>query len=301
MKSNNVQKVSDVPKFLDSFDTFLLDCDGVLWRGSTLLPRTKEVLQQLRSMGKRLLFVTNNSTKSREDYKGVFAKFGIEVSAEEIISSSSAVAHYLKDEAKFTQTAYVVGEAGITRELDALGISWIGGTDHKENMTMQELEHIELDPRIGAVFVGLDTNINYRKVAYAKLHLRNRPDTLFLATNADSTFPSAGHMLPGSGTMVAMVEACSGRKALVIGKPSKTLVDLIVHQYGLDRERTCMVGDRLNTDIQFGLNGGISTLLVLTGVTSEEELLSPDNAIHPHHYIPAFGDLLLPSSSSSSS
>ena len=77
--------------------------------------------------GKRLLFVTNNSTKSREDYKKVFAKFGIEVSADEVISSSSAVAHYLKDEAHFTQTAYVVGEAGITRELDALGISWIGG------------------------------------------------------------------------------------------------------------------------------------------------------------------------------
>jgi 4-nitrophenyl phosphatase len=73
------------------------------------------------------LFVTNNSTKSREDYKKVFAKFGIEVSADEVISSSSAVAHYLKDEAHFTKTAYVVGEAGITRELDALGISWIGG------------------------------------------------------------------------------------------------------------------------------------------------------------------------------
>jgi len=130
--------------------------------------------------GKRLLFVTNNSTKSREDYKQVFAKFGIEVSADEVISSSSAVAHYLKDEAHFTQTAYVVGEAGITRELDALGISWVGGVvrsrvcvcvcvcaalcvcggawcasltgassqDHKENMTMQELEHIELDPRV---------------------------------------------------------------------------------------------------------------------------------------------------------
>jgi ribonucleotide monophosphatase NagD (HAD superfamily) len=101
--------------------------------------------------------------------------------------------------------------------------------------------------------------------------------------------------------MVAMVETCSGRKAQVIGKPSKTLVDLIVHQYGLDRARTCMVGDRLNTDIQFGLNGGVSTLLVLTGVTSEEELLSPDNDIHPHHYIPAFADLLLPQAAASSS
>jgi 4-nitrophenyl phosphatase len=281
-----------VPKFLDSFDTFLLDCDGVLWRGSTLLPNTKEVLQQLRKMGKRLVFVTNNSTKSREDYKHVFAKFGIEVATEEIVSSSSAVAHYLKDEVAFTQSAYVVGEAGITRELDALGISWIGGPDHKENMTVQELEHIELDPRIGAVIVGLDTNINYRKIAYAQIHLRNRPECLFLATNADPTFPSAGHMIPGSGTIVAAVEACSGRKALIIGKPSKTLIDLIVHQYGLNKERTCMVGDRLNTDIQFGLNGGVSTLLVLTGVTSEEELFSRDNSIHPHHYIPAFGDLL---------
>jgi hypothetical protein len=73
------------------------------------------------------VFVTNNSTKSREDYKRVFAKFGIEVATEEIVSSSSAVARYLKDEVAFTQSAYVVGEAGITRELDALGISWIGG------------------------------------------------------------------------------------------------------------------------------------------------------------------------------
>jgi len=145
------------------------------------------------------------------------------------------------------------------------------------------------------VIVGLDTSINYRKLAYAQLHLRNHPECLFLATNTDATFPSAGHMLPGSGTIVGAVELCSGRKALVIGKPSKTLVDLIVHQHGLDKKRTCMVGDRLDTDIQFGLNGGISTLLVLTGVTTKEDLFSSSTSVRPHHYIPAFGDLLLPS------
>jgi ribonucleotide monophosphatase NagD (HAD superfamily) len=99
-----------------------------VWRACVQCAPGAHHIADIAEQGKRLLFVTNNSTKSREDYKAVFAKFGIEISADEVISSSSAVARYLKDEAQFTKTAYVVGEAGITRELDALGISWVGGT-----------------------------------------------------------------------------------------------------------------------------------------------------------------------------
>jgi phosphoglycolate/pyridoxal phosphate phosphatase family enzyme len=267
----------------------------VLWRGATLISKTKEVISQLKSMGKKLVFVTNNSTKSRENYLEKFKSYDIEVNKEDIISSSYAVARYLKYELKFTKKVYVIGEAGIEHELDEAGIRWVGGQTHQGSATMAELEHLTLDPEVGAVVVGFDIGFNYKKLAYAKLYLQNK-DCILLATNRDQTFPSSGHILPGGGTMVTAVEFCSGRQATTVGKPSLTLMHLLIHEYGLDAGRTCMVGDRLSTDILFGLEGGTSTLLVLTGVTSLDELMSKENTIIPHYYTDSVADLLLPTS-----
>ncbi|KAL6049145.1 p-nitrophenyl phosphatase [Balamuthia mandrillaris] len=297
-----MQKLADVEAFLKDYDTFLIDCDGVLWRGAVLLPNTKEVLSQLRQRGKRLIFVTNNSTKSREQYKSVFAKFDIEVAKEEIVSSSYAAAYYLSSHVRLhekKQKVYLMGESGVAQELEEVGIEWVGGEAHKEHKSMPDLAFLPVDDQIGAVLVGFDGWINYHKLAYAMVHLTQNKECMLVATNRDLTFPSSGHLLPGGGTMVAAVEACSGRVATTVGKPAPILMELILERFELDKARTCMIGDRLDTDIQFGNEGGVATLLVLTGVTTKEAALSPDNSIRPTYYTDAFQDLLLPSSSSS--
>eukprot|EP01087_Luapelamoeba_hula_P015513 TRINITY_DN4648_c1_g1_i1.p1 TRINITY_DN4648_c1_g1~~TRINITY_DN4648_c1_g1_i1.p1 ORF type:complete len:307 (-),score=61.80 TRINITY_DN4648_c1_g1_i1:187-1107(-) len=290
--SERLQSKEQVSHFLDKYSTFLLDCDGVLWCGTTLLPKVCEVLRQLKASGKRVVYLTNNSTKSRAMYLDKFKQFGIDANTEEIVSSSYMSAYYLSS-IKFDRKVYVVGEIGVQKELEAVGIQWVGGETHSEYKSMKDLDTEPLDPDVGAVVVGLDTNLNYRKLAMAKFYLDSRKDSVFVSTNQDSTFPGASRKLPGGGTMVAAVETCSGRKAVNVGKPSDTLLELMTSKYSLVKEETVMVGDRLSTDIAFGQRGGFATLLVLTGVTTEEELLSPDNQIRPTYYTNAFGDLLL--------
>jgi len=139
--------------------------------------------------------------------------------------------------------------------------------------------------------VGLDSAVSYPKLAFAFHHLQD-PNCLFLATNSDSKLPVNDISLPGCGGMVASLVATTGRSPIILGKPSPSLLELILKSCHLDPKRTCMVGDRLDTDILFGINGGLgSTLLVLTGVTSEDQLRDPKNTIFPTHCIPSLGDI----------
>jgi 4-nitrophenyl phosphatase len=131
---------------------------------------------------------------------------------------------------------------------------------------MSECEHIHPDPEISAVLIGMDLNINYKKLAKAYTYLRN-PATKFIATNADLTYPCNGTTFPGTGSLVSCLISSSGRQPTIVGKPNQTMMDVIVDKYKLDRSRTLMVGDRLDTDILFGITGGCATMLVLSGVT----------------------------------
>lgn len=174
----------------------------------------------------------------------------------------------------FTKKAYVVGQKGIAEELTEAGIAWRGVEEHAYfPSATNDPSQFEVDPEIGAIVVGLDTKITYTKVAFALLHLQANPECLFVATNPDNTFPShGGRILPGGGTMVKMVEYCSQKTPVVVGKPSQWFLDEIIENYNFDRQRTLMVGDKLSTDILFGNQGKIKTLLVFTGVTSPEYL-----------------------------
>jgi phosphoglycolate/pyridoxal phosphate phosphatase family enzyme len=259
---------SNIANFLDGIDTLLLDCDGVLWRHKDVIPGVPETLKWLRSLGKRVIFVTNNSTESREGYKKKIESFGIECKKEEIWGSSYMAANYLKS-IEFTKKAYIIGQSGIADELAEAGISYRGVEEHAFfPSATADVSKFEVDEEIGAIVVGLDTKITYSKVAFALLHLQSNPDCHFVATNPDNTFPSGGgRILPGGGTMVRMVEYCSQKTPVIVGKPSQWFLDQVISTYNLDRSRTIMVGDKLSTDILFGNQGNIKTLLVFTGVT----------------------------------
>ena len=278
---------------VDATETFIFDCDGVIWKGDSLIEGVPETLDLLRSMGKRLIFVTNNSTKSRQGYTKKFESLGLKVSAEEIFSSSFAAAAYLES-IDFKKKAYVVGEKGILEELDGVGVKYIGGeSDAGKQVTLASGELMHHDEDVGAVIVGFDRNINYYKIQYATLCIRENPGCMFIATNTDAvTHLTDAQEWAGNGSMVGAIKGSTKREPIVVGKPAAFMLDYIANKFNIRKDQITMVGDRLDTDILFGNDGGLNTLLVLSGVTTKEMLCSDDNTIAPTHYTDKLADLL---------
>ena len=168
-KAGLCQKLTVPSELLDKTDVFIFDCDGVIWKGDTLIDGVPAVLEMLRAAGKKIFFVTNNSTKSRKGYLGKFKSLGLEtVAAEEIFSSSFAAAAYL-EQTKFKATGkkvYIIGEVGIQEELDLIGVPWIGGaSDAGKKVELKSGYALPHDKDVGAVIVGFDREINYHKVS----------------------------------------------------------------------------------------------------------------------------------------
>lgn len=298
MKSAGMCTKLEVPsELLDKTDVFIFDCDGVIWKGDSLIDGVPAVLEMLRKAGKKIFFVTNNSTKSRKGYLGKFKGLGLEtVEAEEIFSSSFAAAAYL-DQTKFKETGkkvYVIGEVGITEELDLIGVPWVGaGQDAGKKIELKSGFALPHDENVGAVIVGFDREINYHKIQYAQLCINENPGCEFIATNLDAvTHLTDAQEWAGNGAMAGAIKGCTGREPTLVGKPSPLMVDYIVEKYGCNRERICMVGDRLDTDILFGQNNGLLSCLTLSGVTSEEKLLSKENEIKPDFYVKSIADFM---------
>jgi len=278
---------------INKVDCFIFDCDGVIWRGDSVIPGVPETLDMLRAAGKKLVFVTNNSTKSRAGYLSKFTGLGLNVKAEEIYSSSYAAAAYLAS-IDFKKKVYVVGEVGIQEELDLKGIKHIGGpADGPKAVSLKAGEYMEHDHDVGAVVVGFDRNINYYKIQYATLCIRENPGCLFIATNRDAvTHLTDAQEWAGNGAMVGAIYGSTRKEPTVVGKPAEFMLENIAKTFSLKRDQICMVGDRLDTDVLFGKNGGLTTCLVLSGVTTEAQLLSPDNKIHPDYFMAELPELL---------
>ncbi|GAA5901483.1 hypothetical protein JCM6882_006292 [Rhodosporidiobolus microsporus] len=293
--SRTLSSVEDYKELVDRYDTWLFDCDGVVWEGDHVIGAAGDALRYLRQQGKRIFFVTNNATKSRAANKGKFDKMGIDCSVDEIFTSAFASAAYLKSVLNFPadKKVYVIGEKGIEEELDAVGIEYAGGTDPADNVfiDLMDFSSITSDPEVGAVLCGLDMHFNYKKVAKAFKYLRENDGCLFMATNLDSTFPTHGTVHPGGGATTAPLACALSREPLVVGKPEAPMLESIVQTHKLDKSRMIMVGDRLNTDIAFGNHGGIATLMVLTGIDGRADFEKEGAVAVPTYVTQALGDL----------
>lgn len=273
---------------------------GVLWSGDYLFPKVPEVISMLRQKNKQLIFVTNNSTKSRADYKKKFDSMGITASEEEVFGSSYSAAVYISRIMKLEppqNKVFVLGENGIEQELDSENVPYCGGTDPslRRDMQADDFKRIAdgslLDDEVGVVLTGLDFHPSFLKYAMGMAYIRR--GAKFLATNIDSTLPNAGGLFPGAGSISAPLIQATDQEPLALGKPSQAMMDAIEGKFHFDRKRACMVGDRLNTDIQFGIEGGLGgTLCVLTGVSKKEEFLSKGAKVVPSAYTDALGDLV---------
>lgn len=230
---------------------------------------------------------------------------GIPATTEEVFGSSYSASIYISrilpkthPELKKRNKVFVIGEAGIETELDSEGVPHIGGTDpaYRRDVVPEDYKLLAagdpsvLDPDVGVVLVGLDFHFNYIKLCYAYHYIKR--GALFLATNLDSTLPSAGALFPGAGSISApLITMLGGQQPTAFGKPSQAMMDAIEGKFKFDRSRAVMIGDRANTDIKFGLEGKLGgTLGVLTGVSTKKDFLEGDT--RPAFYVDELGDLL---------
>lgn len=232
------------------FSAFLLDCDGVLWRGREPIPGAREAVEALRASGRKVLFFTNNATLSRKGYLEKLRGLGFEAEVGEIYCSAYAAAAWLKGRVK---KVYVVGEEGLVEELELAGLE-AAGPDEAE-----------------CVVVGLDRKLTYRKLEEALRCLIR--GALFVATNRDPTLPTERGLAPGAGAIVSALEAAAGREAdMVIGKPSTYMYELALREHRIEPATALAVGDRLDTDVEGAKRAGLAAALVLTGATGLREL-----------------------------
>lgn len=267
----------------EHIDAILLDCDGVLYRGLDVTPEAPECLSRLMAKGKQLFFVTNNAGQNRLQLRDKLVQIldCSELKEEQMICSSYSCAQYLKEQLleHGRRRVHVIGTQGLCDELTKTGFVVTGGLseDVRCGMSRDELAAYDFSEHpTDAVVVGLDTDFNYRKLCIANVLLQRNRDALFVATNEDA-FDLVGadaRHLPGNGALVKALEHASQRNAINVGKPSAVLANLIHRQHNLDPSRTLMVGDRLDTDIRFGVEGGMVSALVLTGCTTANDLVA---------------------------
>lgn len=189
---------------------------------------------------------------------------------------------------------YVIGMEGLEEELALAGIPYVGATAHaNKQVELGPGKKVDIDPSIGAVIVGMDLHINYYKIQYAQLCLNGNPQCQFIATNLDRLkHLTDAQEWASNAAIVGAIRGCTGRKPILVGKPAGLMIDYLMGKYQLQRHRVCMVGDRLDTDVLFGRDHGLRTVLTLSGVTTKEVLHDSNNTIHPQYIINSVADFL---------
>lgn len=247
----------DISRLSDT-ELFLFDMDGTLWLGNRLFTFTKELLSTIKEAGKRYLFITNNSSKSTEDYVKKLASFGIEASPEDFMTSAEATAFYLTKEFRDT-TFYVCGTKSLKAEFARQGIKMTDDADLAEG-----------------VVLGFDTELDFKKLHDVSRILCTR-DVPYYATNPDLVCPTEFGSVPDCGSVSGMLRNVSGKMPTFIGKPSPLMIRLAMEKCGCTPDKTAVIGDRIYTDVKSGLNAGAFAVLVMSGETTEEILNeSPD-------------------------
>jgi 4-nitrophenyl phosphatase len=242
-------------ELLRSLKHLIIDMDGVLYRGKEAIPGTNAFLSFLREQGIGFLLMTNNSTRTPQQYAERLAAMDVAVRPDEIFTSAEATARYLAGIAPTGARVFVIGMDGLFSALRDAGFSIV-------------------EDRADYVVAGMDFTVCYERLAQATLQIR--AGAPFIGTNPDLTFPSERGIVPGAGALLALLEAGSGVRPRIIGKPDTAMVEQALSRLSARRESTGMLGDRLETDILAGRRAGLPTLLVLTGVTDRAMLASSD-------------------------
>lgn len=252
------------------YDGYIFDLDGTIYLGERLIRGAQEVVSRLRSHGRRVVFLSNKPLEPRSSYAAKLTRLGIETPPEDVINSTRALIHYLREHCACARL-HVIGERALADELEREGFK-----------PARRVEEVDV------VIAAFDRTLDYAKLNLA--HQALVRGARFFATNADRTCPVEGGEIPDCAGVIAFLEATTGRKVeMVAGKPSRHMVDAALARLALPPQRCLVVGDRLHTDMRMGMCAGIDTALVLSGVTTRRMLAQSE--LRPTYVLQTVADL----------
>ncbi len=278
-KSENPIAIKNFKQLAEKYDNFIFDLDGVLWRGSEILKNSIEAIKILRKTAKKKVFFLTNSNKStRKHIQNKMNQNGLEIeSTKPIYSSSYILSTYIRESFPDLKKVYVIGREGLITELKSLNLEVVGGyEDDFKKTSLNDTAKIEVNPDLEACVCGFDDEINYYKIFYA-MQIINKTNKFF-GTNYDRYVNISGRKAPGTYSLIASLETCTEKKAVIVSKPDPRSLEIIFRENSLEmnevgKRKTLMIGDNMSTDIKFANNAGIDSLLVFSGVTCEEKFL----------------------------
>ena len=229
---------------------FIIDMDGVIYHGNRLLPGAKEFVDWLYREGKQFLFLTNSSARSPKELQQKLARMGLDVDERHYYTSALATAKFVTSQMP-NASAYVIGEPGLYNAMHDAGIAMN-----------------EVDPDY--VIVGETDSYNYDSICRAVRHIWN--GARLIGTNADLTAPLECGIVPACRALISPIEATTGKKAYYVGKPNPLMMRTGLQMLGVHSENAAIIGDRMDSDIIAGIECGLDTALVLTGVTTRESM-----------------------------
>ncbi|TRM13044.1 TIGR01457 family HAD-type hydrolase [Lentibacillus cibarius] len=234
---------------MNEYKGYMIDLDGTMYKGDEPIPYAVEFVDKLATNGLPYLFLTNNSSKTQVQVSAKLQKMGIHSTPEQVFTTSMAAAKYINQQ-QSNARCYVIGEEGLVDALEKEG--------HQITKTNCDF-----------VVIGMDRKLTYEKLAEACLQVRN--GAAFISTNADVAIPTERGLEPGNGALTSVISVSTGKRPIFIGKPEPIIMNQALDALGTAKETTLMVGDNYDTDILAGINVGIDTLMVCTGVTPYED------------------------------
>lgn len=247
---------------LSQIKNLIIDMDGVLWHGETPLPGLADFFATLRKLGIQFIFATNNASKTAVMYQTKLAKFGVEVAQSQILTSAGATAQFLSQEYAAGTAVYVAGDIGLHQAMTDVGFRIITPAQVFAGATAE------------VVTVGFSRKMVYDDLAAGAL-LVNK-GAKFIGCNPDPSYPSELGFLPGAGSLISVIQVATGVEPIIIGKPGPIIFNEAMKRLQSSKNNTAMIGDRLTTDIAGGKAAGIHTILVLSGVSTREQLATSD-------------------------
>lgn len=250
---------------------FVIDMDGVLWEGERPLPGLAEFFATLRELNRRFVLATNNASKTPEQYVEKLARLGVRVTHEEILTSAQATALYLRSQTPNGARVYAIGEEGTQKAL------------REQGFVLCDL----YDVSAHYVVCGMDREVTWDKLATATLNIN--AGATFIGTNPDTTLPTERGLTHGNGAILACLQAATGQTPVIVGKPEPLMYQQALARLNADPALTVAVGDRLETDILGAVRAGIKSILVLSGISTREQLNASD--YHPTWVMDGIADV----------
>jgi 4-nitrophenyl phosphatase len=259
-----------------NINALIIDMDGVLWHGTQPMPGLTDFFQTLEDLQIPFILATNNASQTPEQYVTKLAKMGVMITKKQILTSGTATALYLSKQVNPTETrVFVVGEDGATQPLIDHGFTLTG---------LYEVSNDSDASKKGAdiVVCGKDETLTWAKLATATLNIR--AGAKFIGTNADTTLPTEHGITHGNGAILAALEVATGVSPTIIGKPEPIIYQQALALLGVDPDKTVAIGDRLETDILGAVRTGIRSIMVLTGISTKDDL--KESAYQPTWVMP---------------